>query len=134
MTKKLTKVLLDLVLSLAFIAFLILYMIPKFQQTVMSETQKMLNTNTHNYQKTIDNQKKAEQTRLDEATKPVYIDRPHQGYTIRKAEICTCAMAQCTVVGYLPKETMVKWIKVENSFVNYDSAYYVQFSDIKQLY
>ena len=64
----------------------------------------------------------------------VYIDKPHQGYTIRKAEICTCAMAQCTVVGYLPKETMVKWIKVENSFVNYDSAYYVQFSDIKQLY
>ncbi|MDI4479546.1 hypothetical protein E6P72_00370 [Moraxella osloensis] len=134
MTKKLKKVLLDLLLSLAFIAFMIFYILPKFQQTVMSETQKMLNTNTQNYQKTIDNQKKAEQTRLDEATKPVYIDRPHQGYTIRKAEICTCAMAQCTVVGYLPKETMVKWIKVENSFVNYDSAYYVQFSDIKQLY
>ena len=134
MTKKLKKVLLDLLLSLAFIAFLIFYILPKFQQTVMSETQKMLNTNTQNYQKTIDNQKKAEQTRLDEATKPVYIDKPHQGYTIRKAEICTCAMAQCTVVGYLPKETMVKWIKVENSFVNYDSAYYIKLADVKQLF
>ena len=64
----------------------------------------------------------------------LYMSIRHQGYIILKAEIRTCAMAQCTVVGYLPKETMVKWIKVENSFVNYDSAYYVQFSDIKQLY
>ena len=53
MTKKLKKVLLDLLLSLAFIAFLIFYILPKFQQTVMSETQKMLNTNNQNYQKAI---------------------------------------------------------------------------------
>lgn len=134
MTKKLTKVLLDLVLSLAFIAFLILYMIPKFQQTVMSEAQKMLNTNTWNYQKTISTQKASEQAQLNEATKPVFVDKPHQGYTIRRAEIRTCAMAQCTMVGYLPKETIVKWDKVENGFVNYDSAYYVKLVDLKQLF
>ena len=43
-------------------------------------------------------------------------------------------MAQCTVVGYLPKGTMVKWDKVENGFVNYDSAYYVKLKDVKQLF
>ena len=134
MTKKLKKVLLDLLLSLAFIAFLIFYILPKFQQTVMSETQKMLNTNTQNYQKMVNNQKLAEQARLNEATKPMYVDKPHQGYTIRKAEIRTCAMAQCTVVGHLPKETMVKWDKVENGFVNYDSVYYVKLTDVKNLF
>ena len=75
-----------------------------------------------------------EQARLNEAAKPVYVDKPHQGYTIRKAEIRTCEMAQCTVVGYLPKETMVKWDKVENGFVNYDSVYYVKLADVKQLF
>ena len=134
MTKELTKVPLDLVLSLAFIAFLIFYMLPKFQQTVMSEAQKMLNTNTRNYQKTISTQKTSEQAQLSEATKPVYVDKPHQGYTIRKAEIRTCAMAQCTVVGHLPKDTMVKWDKVENGFINYDSAYYLELKEIKQLF
>ncbi len=134
MTKKLIRVLLDLVLSLAFIAFLIFYVLPKFQQTVMNETQKMLNTNAQNYQKTVINQKMAEQARLNEATKPMYVDKLHQGYTIRKAEIRTCAMAQCTVVGYLPKETMVKWNKVENGFVNYNSAYYLKLADLKQLF
>lgn len=68
MTKKLTKVLLELLLSLAFIAFLIFYMLPKFQQTVISEAQKMLNTNTRNYQKTISTQKASEQAQLNEAT------------------------------------------------------------------
>ena len=43
-------------------------------------------------------------------------------------------MAQCTVVGYLPKGTMVKWDKVKNGFVNYDSAYYVKLKDVKQLF
>ena len=134
MTKKLKKVLLDLLLSLAFIAFLIFYILPKFQQTVMSETQKMLNTNNQNYQKAINSQKSVEQARLNEAAKPVYVDKPHQGYTIRKAEIRTCAMAQCTVVGYLPKETIVKWNRVENGFVNYDLAYYLKLTDLKQLF
>ena len=100
----------------------------------MHETQKMLNTNAQNYQKTVINQKMAEQARLNEATKPMYVDKLHQGYTIRKAEIRTCAMAQCTVVGYLPKETMVKWNKVENGFVNYNSAYYLKLADLKQLF
>ena len=134
MTKKLTKVLLDLVLRLAFIAFLIFYILPKFQQMVMSEVQKMLNTNTQNYQKMVNNQKLAEQARLNEATKPLFVDKPHQGYTIRNAEIRTCTTVQCTVIGYLPKETMIKWNKVENGFVNYDSAYYVKLADVKQLF
>lgn len=59
---------------------------------------------------------------------------PTKGYTIRKAEIRTCAMAQCTVVGHLPKETMVKRDKVENGFINHDSAYYLKRADIKQLF
>lgn len=59
---------------------------------------------------------------------------PTKGYTIRKAEIRTCAMAQCTVVGHLPKETMVKRDKVENGFVNYDSVYYIKLTDVKQLF
>lgn len=134
MTKKLTKVFLDLALSLAFIAFMIFYMLPKFQQRVMSEAQKMFNLNSQNYQKTINSRKSVEQARLNEVTKPVYVDKPHQGYTIRKAEIRTCAMAQCTVVGYLPKDTMVKWHKVENGFVNYDSAYYVKLVGMKKLF
>lgn len=134
MTKKLTKVLLDLVLNLAFIAFLIFYILPKFQQTVMSEAQKMLNINTQNYQKTINNKNIAEQAQLNEATKPVNADKPHQGYTIRKAEIRTCSMAQCTVVGYLPEETIVKWDKVENGFINYYSVYYLKLADVKQLF
>lgn len=133
MTKKLTKVLLDLVLRLAFIAFLIFYILPKFQQTVMSEAQKMLNTNTQNYQKMVNNQKLAEQARLNEATKPLFVDKPHQGYTIRNAEIRTCTTVQCTVLGYLPKETMVKRYKVENGFVNYSSAYFLSLKNIKEL-
>ena len=80
MTKKLTKVLLDLILRLAFIAFLIFYILPKFQQTVMSEAQKMLNTNTENYQKMISNQKASEQAWLNEANKPVYVDKTSRLY------------------------------------------------------
>ena len=90
--------------------------------------------NMQNYQNALAKQKADEQARANEALKPVYVDKPHQGYTIRKAEIRTCAIAQCTVVGYLPKETMVKWDRVENGFVNYDSAYYVKLADIKQLF
>lgn len=87
-----------------------------------------------NYQQAIAKQKADEQARFDEATKPVYVEKPHQGYTICKAEIRTCALAQCTVVGYLPKETMVKWDMIENGFMNYDSAYYVKLVDVKQLF
>ena len=94
----------------------------------------MLNQSMQISQNAIAKQKTAEQTRQNEAIKPVYVDKPHQGYTIRKAEIRTCEMAQCTVVGYLPKETMVKWDKVENGFVNYDSVYYVKLADVKQLF
>lgn len=44
-------------------------------------------------QNAIAKQKTAEQTRQNEAIKPVYVDKPHQGYTIRKAEIRTCAIS-----------------------------------------
>jgi hypothetical protein len=43
-------------------------------------------------------------------------------------------MPQCTVVGHLPKETMVKWDKIENGYINYDSVYFIKFSDVKQLF
>ena len=87
-----------------------------------------------NYQNAIAKQKADEQARQNEAFKPVYVDKPHQGYTTHKAEIRTCAMPQCTVVGHLPKETMVKWDKIENGYINYDSVYFIKFSDVKQLF
>lgn len=110
------------------------YILPKFI-TDMEHTSKVaIDSNMQNYQNAIAKQKADEQARENEAFKPVYIDKPHQGYTIRKAEIRTCAMTQCTVVGHLPQETMVKWDKIENGFVNYDSAYYVNLADVKQLF
>ena len=134
MARRRKNILLELVTSLSLLALLFFYAIPKFQQTVMDASQQMLNQSLQNSQNTLAKQKAAELTRLNKALTPIYVDKPHQGYTIRKAEIRTCAMAQCTVVGYLPKETMVKWDKVENGFVNYDSVYYVKLADVKQLF
>lgn len=134
MARRRKNILLNLVTSLSLLALLFFYAIPKFQQTVMDASQQMLNQSLQNSQNTLAKQKAAELTRLNKALTPIYVDKPHQGYTIRKAEIRTCAMAQCMVVGYLPKEMIVKWDKVENGFINYDSAYYVKYKDIKQLY
>ena len=134
MARRRKNILLNLVTSLVFLTFLIFYAIPKFQHTVIDASQQMQNQSLQNSQNTLAKQKAAELTRLNKALTPIYVDKPHQGYTIRKAEIRTCAMAQCTVVGYLPKETMVKWDKVENGFVNYDSVYYVKLADVKQLF
>ena len=110
------------------------YIFPKFYRDMQHNSDVAMQKNMQNYQNALAKQKADEQARANEALKPVYVDKPHQGYTIRKAEIRTCAIAQCTVVGYLPKETMVKWDRVENGFVNYDSAYYVKLADIKQLF
>ena len=134
MARRPKNILLESVTSLSLLALLFFYGIPKFQQTVMGASQQMLNQSMQISQNAIAKQKADEQGRVNEVIKPMYVDKPHQGYTIRKAEIRTCAMAQCTVVGYLPKETMVKWDKVENGFVNYDSVYYVKLADVKQLF
>lgn len=134
MARRPKNILLESVTSLSLLALLIFYGIPKFQQTVMDASQQMLNQSIQISQNAIAKQKADEQARANEVIKPVYVDKPHQGYTLRQAEIRTCAMAQCTVVGYLPKETMVKWYKVENGFVNYDSVYYIKLTDVKQLF
>jgi hypothetical protein len=134
MARKRKNILIDLIGTMIFLGFLFFYAIPKFQQTLTDSTQQMLYQSMQISQNAIAQQKANEQARANEALKPVYVDKPHQGYTIRKAEIRTCEMAQCTVVGYLPKETMVKWDKVENGFVNYDSVYYVKLADVKQLF
>lgn len=134
MARRRKNILLNLVTSLAFLTFLIFYAIPKFQHTVMDASQQMLNKSMQISQNAIAKQKADEQGHKNKAFKPVYVDKPHQGYTIRKAEIRTCAMVECTIVGYLPKETIVKWGKVENGFINYDSAYYIKLADVKQLF
>ena len=134
MARRPKNILLESVTSLSLLALLFFYAIPKFQQAVIDASQQMQNQSLQNSQNTLAKQKAAELTRLNKALTPIYVDKPHQGYTIRKAEIRTCAMAQCTVVGYLPKETMVKWYKVENGFVNYDSVYYIKLTDVKQLF
>ncbi len=134
MARRRKNILIDLIGTVIFLGFLFFYAIPKFQQTVMDASQQMLNQSMQISQNAIAKQKDNEQARANEVIKPVYLDKPHQGCTIRRAAIRTCAMAQCTVVGYLPKETMVKWDKVENGFVNYDSAYYVKLTDVKQLF
>lgn len=134
MTRRPKNILLESVTSLSLLALLFFYAIPKFQQTVMDASQQMLNQSLQNSQNTLAKQKAAELTRLNKALTPIYVDKPHQGYTIRKAEIRTCAMAQCTVMGHLPKETRLKWDEVENGFVNYDSAYYINLKDIKLLF
>ena len=100
----------------------------------MDASQQMLNQSMQISQNAIAKQKDNEQARQNEALKRVYVDKPHQGYTIRKAEIRTCAMAQCTVLGHLPEETMVKWDKVDNGFIKYDSTYYVKLADVKRLF
>lgn len=134
MARRPKNILLESVTSLSLLALLFFYAISKFQQAVIDASQQMQNQSLQNSQNTLAKQKAAELTRLNKALTPIYVDKPHQGYTIRKAEIRTCAMAQCMVVGYLPKEMIVKWDKMENGFINYDSAYYVKYKDIKQLY
>lgn len=132
MARRRKNILIDLIGTVIFLGFLFFYAIPKFQQTVMDASQQMLNQSMQISQNAIAKQKDNEQARQNEALKPVYVDKPHQGYTIRKAEIRTCAMAQCTVLGHLPEETMVKWDKVENGFINHDSAYYVKLADVSR--
>lgn len=134
MARRPKNILLESVTSLSLLALLFFYGIPKFQQTVMDASQQMLNQSMQISQNAIAKQKADEQGRVNEVIKPVYVDKPHQGYTLRKAEIRTCAMAQCTVMGHLPKETRVKWDEFENGFVNYDSAYYINLKDIKLLF
>ena len=97
-----------------------------------------LQQSEQNYQQTMANvkaqQQRQEQERLEQAMKPVYVEKKHQGYTTKRAEIRTCANIHCTVIGHLDKETMVKWNEVENGFINYDSAYYIKIADVKQLF
>ena len=93
MARRPKNILLESVTSLSLLALLFFYGIPKFQQTVMDASQQMLNQSMQISQNAIAKQKTAEQTRQNEAIKPVYVDKPHQGYTIRKAEIRTCAIS-----------------------------------------
>ena len=120
--------------AVVFFGALKYYIVPKFMTDMEHTSKAAIDRNMQNYRQSIAKQKADEQARQNEAFKPVYVDKPHQGYTIHKAEIRTCAMPQCTVVGHLPKETMVKWDKIENGYINYDSVYFIKFSDVKQLF
>lgn len=93
MARRRKNILLNLVTSLVFLTFLIFYAIPKFQHTVIDASQQMQNQSLQNSQNTLAKQKAAELTRLNKALTPIYVDKPHQGYTIRKAEIRTCAIS-----------------------------------------
>lgn len=138
MNRRQQKVLKQFLLSMTFLAFLYFVVLPWYMGRVQKAGNDFLQQSEQNYQQTMTNvkaqQQRQEQERLDQAMKPVYVEKIHQGYTTKRAEIRTCANPACTVVGHLDKETMVKWNEVENGFINYDSAYYIKIADVKQLF
>lgn len=138
MNRRQQKVLKQFLLSITFLAFLYFVVLPWYMGRVQKAGNDFLQQSEQNYQQTMANvkaqQQRQEQERLDQAMKPVYVEKIHQGYTTKRAEIRTCANPACTVVGHLDKETMVKWNEVENGFINYDSAYYIKIADVKQLF
>lgn len=138
MNRRQQKVLKQFLLSITFLAFLYFVVLPWYMGRVQKAGNDFLQQSEQNYQQTMANvkaqQQRQEQERLEQAMKPVYVEKIHQGYTTKRAEIRTCANPACTVVGHLDKETMVKWNELENGFINYDSAYYIKIADVKQLF
>lgn len=138
MNRRQQKVLKQFLLSMTFLAFLYFVVLPWYMGRVQKASNDFLQQSEQIYQKTQADlkvqQQQQEQEKLAAALKPVYVEKIHQGYTIKRAEIRTCANPACTIVGHLDKETMVKWNEVENGFINYDSAYYIKISDVKQLF
>lgn len=138
MNRRQQKVLKQFLLSMAFLAFLYFVVLPWYMGRIQKASNDFLQQSEQIYQKTQADlklqQQRQEQQKLAEAMKPVYVEKVHQGYTTKRAEIRTCANPACTVVGHLDKETMVKWNEVENGFINYDSAYYIKIADVKQLF
>lgn len=138
MNRRQQKVLKQFLLSMTFLAFLYFVVLPWYMGRIQKAGNDFLQQSEQNYQQTMANvkaqQQRQEQERLEQAMKPVYVEKIHQGYTTKRAEIRTCANPACTVVGHLDKETMVKWNEIENGFINYDSAYYIKISDVKQLF
>ena len=138
MNRRQQKVLKQFLLSMTFLAFLYFVVLPWYMGRVQKASNDFLQQSEQIYQKTQADlklqQQRQEQERLDQAMKPVYVEKIHQGYTTKRAEVRTCANPACTVVGHLDKETMVKWNEVENGFINYDSAYYIKIADVKQLF
>lgn len=138
MNRRQQKVLKQFLLSMTFLAFLYFVVLPWYMGRIQKAGNDFLQQSEQNYQQTMANvkaqQQRQEQERLEQAMKPVYVEKIHQGYTTKRAEVRTCANPACTVVGHLDKETMVKWNEVENGFINYDSAYYIKIADVKQLF
>lgn len=138
MNRRQQKVLKQFLLSMTFLAFLYFVVLPWYMGRIQKAGNDFLQQSEQNYQQTMANvkaqQQRQEQERLEQAMKPVYVEKIHQGYTTKRAEIRTCANPACTVVGHLDKETMAKWNEVENGFINYDSAYYIKITDVKQLF
>lgn len=138
MNRRQQKVLKQFLLSILFLAFLYFVVLPWYFGRINSIGNEFIQQSEKNFQDTQNNlklqQQRQEQERLEQAMKPVYVEKIHQGYTTKRAEVRTCANPACTVVGHLDKETMVKWNEVENGFINYDSAYYIKIADVKQLF
>ena len=138
MNRRQQKVLKQFLLSITFLAFLYFVVLPWYIGRVQKAGTDFLQQSEQIYQKTQADlklqQQRQGQERLEQAMKPVYVEKIHQGYTTKRAEIRTCANPACTVVGHFDKETMVKWNEVENGFINYDSAYYIKITDVKQLF
>lgn len=138
MNRRQQKVLKQFLLSILFLAFLYLVVLPWYFGRINIIGNEFIQQSGKNFQDAQNNlklqQQRQEQQKLAEAMKPVYVEKVHQGYTTKRAEIRTCANPACTVVGHLDKETMVKWNEVENGFINYDSAYYIKIADVKQLF
>lgn len=138
MNRRQQKVLKQFLLSILFLAFLYFVVLPWYFGRINSIGNEFIQQSEKNFQDAQNNlklqQQRQEQERLEQAMKPVYVEKIHQGYTTKRAEIRTCANIHCTVIGHLDKETMVKWNEVENGFINYDSAYYIKIADVKQLF
>lgn len=138
MNRRQQKVLKQFLLSILFLAFLYFIVLPWYFGRINSIGNEFIQQSEKSFQDAQNNlklqQQRQEQEKLAAAMKPVYIEKKHQGYTTKRAEIRTCANPDCTVVGHLDKETMVKWNEVENGFINYDSAYYIKIADVKQLF
>lgn len=138
MNRRQQKVLKQFLLSILFLAFLYLVVLPWYFGRINSIGNEFIQQSEKSFQDAQNHlklqQQRQEQERLEQAMKPVYVEKIHQGYTTKRAEIRTCANPACTVVGHLDKETMVKWNEVENGFINYDSAYYIKIADVKQLF
>ena len=138
MNRRQQKVLKQFLLSILFLAFLYFIVLPWYFGRINSIGNEFIQQSEKSFQDAQNNlklqQQRQEQEKLAAAMNPVYVEKIHQGYTTKRAEIRTCANPACTVVGHLDKETMVKWNEVENGFINYDSAYYIKIADVKQLF